>query len=243
MRAMAKYAMVFDLNKCIGCRACVIACKAEWGLQSVKSRCWVKPIGPENTPLGLASTFYVGLCNHCDEPSCIKECPTSATYKADNGAVLVDKELCIGCGNCVVACPYGARYVNSKDKKVEKCTFCNGRIETGKDPACVQTCPSGARTFGDIEDRNSAVYKKVYLEEAVPLATKNINLHPNVYYIGKERDLHLLANTFSPKHTDISAPNQIWRFIKPLLSAGFGISLLGVTIAFVNQLMKGEKED
>ncbi|MCI0468595.1 MAG: 4Fe-4S dicluster domain-containing protein [Nitrospirae bacterium] len=240
---MAKYAMVFDLNKCTGCRACVMACKAEWGLQSDRSRCWVKPVGPENTPHGLASTFYVGLCNHCDEPSCVKECPTTATYKTENGMVLVNKELCIGCGNCIVACPYGARYVSSIDKKVEKCTFCESRIAIGKQPACVQTCPTNARIFGDLEDRKSEVYKKVYIDEAVPIATEKTNLHPNAYYIGKVRDIHLLANTHTPKKVEVSAPNQLWRIISPLMVAGFGATIFGVTIAFINQLIKGEKED
>jgi len=240
---MAKYAMVFDLNKCVGCHACVIACKAEWGLPPNKSRCWVKPIGPSNTPYGLASTFYIGLCNHCDKPSCIEECPTKATYKTDEGFVLVNKELCIGCGNCVLACPYGARYINPIDKKVDKCTFCYERVKKGKPPACVKTCPTNARIFGDLEDKSSAVYKKVYKEGAFPLATEKVNLYPNVFYIGKKRDIYLLSKTYAPEKPNISLPNQIWKLISPLILAGGTLSLLGVFIAFINQLIKGEEEE
>ncbi|MCX5716848.1 MAG: 4Fe-4S dicluster domain-containing protein [Nitrospirae bacterium] len=240
---MAKYGMVFDLDKCIGCHACVMACRAEWELPADKSRCWVKPIGPENTPYGLASTFYIGLCNQCEEPSCVKECPTTATYKADNGAVLVNKELCIGCGNCIIACPYGARYINEIDKKVDKCTFCEGRIQRGEQPACVKTCPTNARIFGDLENKNSAVYKKVYEEGAVPIATARVNLHPNVFYLGKERDIHLIADSYAPAKNDVSISNQLWRIFSPLVVGGASASIIAAFIAFANQIRKGEQTE
>ena len=90
-----------------------MACKAEWGVADKHRRDWVIPIQPEGEfPDAIESTFYVGLCNHCDEPSCVSACPTGATYKDIDGRVLVESDLCIGCGYCVTACPYGARYLN-----------------------------------------------------------------------------------------------------------------------------------
>lgn len=240
---MAAYAMVIDLNRCVGCHACVMACKAEWGLPTEESRCWVKPIGPAETPYGLASTFYVGLCNHCDEPSCVEECPTGATYKTKNGSVVVNKELCIGCGNCAVACPYGARYINRLNKKVDKCTFCDERVARGEEPACVKTCPTTARIFGDLEDTKSEVYKKVFSEGAVPIATHKVNLYPNVYYLGKERDIYLLANTYAPQQPIISVPNQMWSLVKFTFLGLFGASMIGTFVAYASQLVMGEKEE
>lgn len=241
---MAKYAMTIDLDSCVGCRACVIACRAEWELQDGRSRCWVTPVGPEEIqPNQLAATFYVGQCNHCDEPSCIKECPTSATYKADNGVVLVNRELCIGCGNCVVACPYGARFSSRIDKKVEKCTFCDGRIQNALQPACVQTCPTDARVFGDLEDKKSSVYKKVYEENAFAMEVKKHSLKPNIFYKGKQNDINLLFKQHQPDSVKFSVPNRMWSLLSTLVKLALGGSVLGVVGAFMIQLYKGEKED
>ena len=91
--------MAIDLDRCVGCGACVMACKAEWGVADKHRRDWVIPIQPEGEfPDAIESTFYVGLCNHCDEPSCVSACPTGATYKDIDGRVLVESDLCIGCG-------------------------------------------------------------------------------------------------------------------------------------------------
>jgi len=240
---MTKYAMTIDLNKCVGCRACVIACKAEWGLDDDKSRCWVTPVGPEVTEDGMTSTFYTGLCNHCDSPSCIDECPTSATYKKADGTVAVDKELCIGCGNCVLACPYGARYTSGHDKKVDKCSFCDTRVAGGLLPACVVTCPTEARLFGDIEDQQSSIYKQVFNHDAYPLASKKFNLGPNVYYVGQEKDIKLLLKRHLPSAQRVSETNLAWRNLKPMISGSLGLTSLGVISAFLGQLFLGEEDE
>ncbi|MCP4294743.1 MAG: 4Fe-4S dicluster domain-containing protein [Proteobacteria bacterium] len=240
---MTKYAMAIDLDRCVGCHACVIACKAEWELEEEKSRCWVKPIGPEEINGEIGLTFYTGLCNHCDQPSCIDECPTGATYKDSYGRVLVDKELCIGCGNCVIACPYGARYTSSIDNKVEKCTFCDQRVNIGLLPACVETCPTEARVFGDIENRGSDVYKKVFEEESYPLATRAINLNPNVYYSGKNRDFSLLIKHYAPEKINRSNTNMAWKNLSPMIIGSFGLTSLGVIGAFLAQLFFGEEDN
>ena len=230
---MTQLAMVIDLNKCVGCHACAIACRAEWGIPVPYRRNWVKRIGPEMTSHGMAFTFYPGLCNHCETPVCTKVCPVDpeekifttkdgkskkmairATYKDPfTGAVLIDKTRCIGCGACVEACPYGARYLNEEldEPKADKCTFCVERLAHNLEPACVRTCISGARIFGDLTDKTSEVYKLVHTKKPVRLTSKEVNIGPNVYYIGKEKDLYLLKKTFAPherKWENVLAPTK-----------------------------------
>ncbi len=217
---MSQLAMVIDLNRCVGCHACAIACRAEWAVPVPYRRNWVKRLGPDATPKGLSFTFYPGLCNHCDDPKCTTVCPVDpeervfksksgktkklairATYKDPfTGVVLVDKERCIGCGNCVEACPYGARYLNEEldDPKADKCTFCVERMAYNLEPACVRTCISGARIFGDLSDSSSAVYKIVNSGKAIRLQSKEVAIGPNVYYIGKDKDILLLKEKCTP---------------------------------------------
>ncbi len=99
-------------------------------------------IDPEN----IAKSFFVPkLCNQCDHPPCVQVCPVGATYKGPDGVVLVDRDWCIGCGYCINACPYGARFFHPVYHTAEKCTLCEHRISKGLPPACVQACPFGAR--------------------------------------------------------------------------------------------------
>ncbi len=223
---MRQWAMVIDLNRCVGCHACTIACRAEWEVPVGNGyrRNWVKHLGPEETPHGLAFTFYPGLCNHCDNPVCVEVCPADevevvfkdpysnktkkmsvrATYKHPfTGVVLIDKERCLGCGNCVEACPYHARYLNEdlEEPKADKCTFCFDRVIRGEEPACVKTCIADARIFGDLSDPKSKVYELVHKKGAKPLVSKEVNIGPNVYYIGKEKDLYLLMKQAPTKRT------------------------------------------
>ncbi|MDY0190147.1 MAG: 4Fe-4S dicluster domain-containing protein [Desulfuromonas sp.] len=224
---MSQYAMVIDLEKCVGCHACAIACRAEWEVPVGKDsegreqhRCWVQRLGPAKTPHGLSYTYYPGLCNHCDEPSCVAACPydletrtfvdpvtgkkvtmeVSATWKDPfDGTVQINKEVCWGCGACADACPYGARYVNEEgeDPKADKCTFCVERLAVGKEPACVQTCLAGARIFGDLSDPDSEVSKYVK-KGAVGLESSAVKIGPNVLYFGNKRDMSLLKSTCTP---------------------------------------------
>ncbi len=216
-----QYAMVIDLDKCVGCHACAIACKAEWGVPVADGRNWVKRLGPARTPHGLSSTYYPGLCNHCDEPACVPVCPADlenrtfkdkltgatktmevpATFKDPfTGIVLIDKDRCLGCGACADACPYGARYVNpdlGEDGKADKCTFCIERVDEGLEPACVQTCMTGARIFGRLDDPKSEVAKYVK-KGAARIESAAVAIGPNVFYYGNDRDISLLKATCTP---------------------------------------------
>ena len=96
--------------------------------------------------------FVPKLCNQCDKPPCVQVCPVGATYQTADGVVLVDRKWCIGCGYCIMACPYGMRFFHPQYHVAEKCNFCYHRINKGMKPACVQACPTGARRIGNIKD-------------------------------------------------------------------------------------------
>ncbi|MCK5228720.1 MAG: 4Fe-4S binding protein, partial [Desulfobulbaceae bacterium] len=129
-----------------------------------------------------------------------KKMVVAATWKDPvNGIVRIDGERCIGCGACVDACPYHARYMNNQMEKprVDKCSFCIERVEQGMEPVCVETCPSGAIFFGDMEDPDSNV--SLYLRMgARPLISREVNIGPNVYYLGSRKDISLLLSTCTP---------------------------------------------
>ena len=170
-------AMFIDVSKCYGCMACVVACAAENNVPIGVFRTWV-----ERHVLPSGSIVFVPKqCNHCDNPPCVKPCPTGATYKNKDGLVLVDPEKCIGCGACIVSCPYGARYFNPLTGAADKCTFCSHRIYTGRLPACVEACPTRARVFGDLNDPNSEIRKLV---DKIPtkVLKPETGAKPEIYY-------------------------------------------------------------
>jgi Fe-S-cluster-containing dehydrogenase component len=158
-------AMVIDSSSCIDCKACMMACKIENSVSEGHWRNWVKEQEPDFDDRGRLTGagpghFQPGNCMHCDKPICVQACPTGATYKdPKDGTVMVNEELCIGCGSCIPACPYGARYRHVERKKVDKCDFCECRRDKGDLPACVVTCPTKARVFGDMNDPESDVYR------------------------------------------------------------------------------------
>ncbi len=232
--------MVLNIDRCVDCKACVIACKAEWNVPEGYSRDWVKEIGPVGEFPNLKSAVYPGLCMHCEDPPCIKVCPSGATYKDEKGRVLVDQELCIGCGYCADACPYGARYIHPDLGVVDKCTFCQPRVDAGLEPACVETCIAEARIFGDLDDPDSEVYRLVYKEGAVPLHRGEVNYGASVFYMGEKEQVELLLEKAPLRKTRFSTAGTVWRIFRPLLGVAAGLSFLGVTVAAIYQLIKGE---
>ena len=240
---MARYAMVTDLRKCVGCQACTVACNSEWDVPTGFARTHVHSTGVAGTFPDLVSSFYVAQCNHCDHPACVPACPTGATYQAENGIVHIDRGLCIGCGYCVEACPYGARYISPTIKKADKCNFCFPRLERGEQPACVLTCTAHAKFFGDLEDPKSEVYNLVYDQGARRLETPAVAIGPNVYYQGKKQDVDLVLATFPPHRPRLLRAGEVWRgYLKPLILAAVGATFLGQAVAFFHQLKVGESE-
>ena len=126
-----------------------------------------------------------------DNPACVPVCPVKATWKDDNGVVVIDKSKCIGCGACVKACPYGDRFLDPVKKKADKCDFCFRRIEQGLQPACVETCVGGARIFGDLADPASQVSQLASSKDA-KLLNPGSGTRPQVFYIGLD---HAIEHT------------------------------------------------
>ena len=180
-----QYGMVIDVRKCIGCHACTVACKSEFDVPLGVNRTWVEYVEKGTYP-NVGRSFLPRLCNHCSEPPCVHVCPTNATYKrAQDGIVVIDDGLCIGCKYCILACPYDARFLNPVTKIADKCDFCIHRVSQGLDPACVNTCVSGARIFGDLADSDSIV-SKLIARNRVTVLRREMGTQPNVYYIAAD---------------------------------------------------------
>ena len=141
----------------------------------------------QNDQVGQPAGTYVlpRLCNHCDEPPCVPVCPVGATFKRADGLVLVDGDRCVGCGYCVLACPYDARFINHQTGKADKCTFCGHRLEAGLLPACVETCVGGARIFGDLNDPKGELRLRMSAaSDQLKVLKPELGTKPNVFYIG-----------------------------------------------------------
>lgn len=212
-----KFAYFLDLSKCNGSRKCVEACAKE-NNQDPSVGGYIKvfemPKGTKNLEKG--NCYYLGdqvpkkdkfyfpvSCHQCDNPPCVKACPTEATWKQKDGIVVIDYDWCIGCRYCQAACPYEARYFNFKKPKtpqenintnqgylsnrfrsrgvVEKCHFCAHRTRKGKYPACLEACPTGARKFGNILDPKSEV-SHVFKNKSVFVLKEEMNTIPSFYY-------------------------------------------------------------
>jgi tetrathionate reductase subunit B len=140
-------------------------------------------------PAKIAKAFFVPkLCNQCDKPPCVQVCPVGATYQAADGIVLVDRTWCIGCGYCIMACPYGMRFFHPLHRIADKCNFCYHRISKGMAPACVLACPVGARKIGDLENPRDPVANYIK-RERVAVHKPEYGTNPRVYFIGLDEDV------------------------------------------------------
>ena len=213
------WTFVVDTAACIGCGMCVAACKEENNVTEDPqyTRTWIErhvttadgalyvdsPDGgingfpAQSTAPGAAGKtvteafFEPRLCMQCEDSPCTAVCPVGATYHTEDGVILVDARRCIGCGYCVVACPYGARYLTPAADRApgdmpgvaDKCTWCYHRISRGAKPACVEVCPVGARKFGDANDPASGIAQLV-AERKPSLLHPEYGTRPRVLYLG-----------------------------------------------------------
>lgn len=209
-----KWAMVIDVNACVGCRRCVYACVRENNIARNGGFQYIKIMEMELAALELEHAhmdykkagdkdrWYMPVqCMHCAKPTCVLGCPVKATWKEPDGIVVVDYDKCISCKNCLVTCPYEARHVNwvhphipeddvnpkvpyeEKAGVVEKCTFCIHRTRNGMNTACTEACPVGARTFGDLNDPDSAVSMILKTKKVFRLK-ESLGTEPMIWYVG-----------------------------------------------------------
>lgn len=177
------YAMALDYQNCINCKACETACKEENGVQlgAHKQRIWVGTV--EGTIFGKPyMNLYPSQCNHCIDAPCVNVCPTYASHFVSGGIVKVDPSKCILCKGCMEACPYDARFVDDTMVAVDKCTFCDHRIDEFGTTACQATCPTKVRMFGDLDDENSDLVKLLKTKKFFFLKEKSGTL-PKLFYI------------------------------------------------------------
>ena len=177
-----RWGILIDLRKCIGCHACTVACQQEHRLQLGEKWNKVLQVGPKGEYPNLTSYFLPVSCMHCEDAPCVEGCPTGASFRREDGIVVVDESKCVGCKFCMVACPYGVRQYNEEKGIVEKCTMCVDRLDEGRVPRCVETCQLNARIIGDFDDPESEIAKLIRKENARPLY-EELGTKPVVYYI------------------------------------------------------------
>lgn len=211
-----KLGLVIDLDTCVGCHACVMACKG-WNNENYGA-----PLSDQNPYSGEASGTFLNRvhsyeiapengaaqlmhfpksCLHCEDAPCVTVCPTGASFKrSEDGIVLVNEDDCMGCGLCAWACPYGARELDAAAGVMKKCTLCVDRISNenlppeDQIPACVRTCPAGARHFGDFADPESHVSKLSAARGGVPLMPELGTKPVNRYLPPRNKDRYLAEN-------------------------------------------------
>jgi molybdopterin-containing oxidoreductase family iron-sulfur binding subunit len=210
-----RWAMAVDLAKCFGqgdCDKCIQACHKSHNVPEIPAQAhdvrWVwkasfDHVFPSQQNEYVLQQFkdnpFLTLCNHCDEPPCVRVCPTQATWKREDGIVMMDWHRCIGCRYCMAACPYGSRSFNWADPRphirainadfptrtkgvVEKCTFCEDRLSNGHLPACVDVCPSKALVFGNLADAESPVRQLLRTRYSIRRKPE-LGTRPEVYYL------------------------------------------------------------
>ena len=207
-----RWGMAIDVAKCAeddGCRKCIDACHRLHNVPNIPDRnhevrwIWKEPFAQafrESDPyVQIGKQPVMVFCNHCDNPPCVRVCPTQATWKRDDGVVAMDWHRCIGCRYCVAACPYGSRSFNWLDPRpyikdqnpefptrtkgvVEKCTFCSERIAVGRPPACVEACPEKAVVFGNLADAGSEI-RQLLRARHHTRRRPELGTNPDVFYI------------------------------------------------------------
>ena len=203
---MTRLGMAINLSRCVGCHTCANACKMSNNVPM--GMMWNRVLTEGSDVLDGVSGIYPNVsrrwvplaCQHCENPACMKVCPTGATYKDDKGRVEIDYDKCIGCRMCMAACPYNARVFNWAEPSrstgfnygdarvpergrgvMEKCTLCKERTDEGDEPMCVHCCPADARIFGDLDDPDSQI-AKLRREQTAHVLLEDKGTRPQVFY-------------------------------------------------------------
>lgn len=212
-KSKKRLALAFDVNACKaedGCQICINACdylhniphfgEPKDQIKWIWTASYESTFGEAPVDQNMAKKPFIVLCNECDNPPCVRVCPTQATFKREeDGVVVVDEHRCIGCRYCMAACPYGSRSFNWRDPRpfikninpdfptrergvVEKCDMCMERLAVGLIPACVLVCPEKAFLFGDMNDPNSEIYKTLHSKYSIRRKPE-LGTDPQVYYL------------------------------------------------------------
>lgn len=263
---MAEKAILFDVTRCVACRACQVACKQWWGLSGeetsntgtyenppdLAANTWLKMKFTELVRQGKMSWLFTRrACMHCTDAGCVTVCPTGALYHHELGFVALNREQCIGCGYCRQFCPFDVpRYSGNAitaSQKMGKCIFCIDRVSNGVEPACVKTCPPNALLHDD--------RAKLVAEGKKRIEALQKQGYRNAYLYGeKELDglhvLHVLDDSPEvyglPKDPKVPAMATVWRnIIQPLGYVAVGATVLGLGLNYLvaRSLIKGEKEE
>ncbi|MBC8259453.1 MAG: 4Fe-4S dicluster domain-containing protein [SAR324 cluster bacterium] len=208
-----RWGMVIDMRKCVsGCEKCIDACHLTHNVPDFDNPKdeikWIwksdyHKVFPSKSQQFVAAETrekpFLTLCNHCENPPCVKACPTGATFKQSDGIVEMDFHRCIGCRFCMAACPYGSRSFNWRNPRpaiknitpdyptrehgvVEKCNFCSERLAKGQQPSCVEACPEKVLTFGNLYDKNSEI-RQVLKDNPTIQRKPELGTNPSVFYI------------------------------------------------------------
>ena len=248
VRETQKVAKLIDISKCIGCKACQVACM-EWN--DLRDEIGTNH-GVYDNPLDLTDKSWTVMrfsevevekdklewlirkdgCMHCADPGCLKACPApGAIVQYSNGIVDFHEEHCIGCGYCITGCPFNVPRISKKDSKAYKCTLCSDRVSVGVEPACVKTCPTGALVFGSKEDMIQHAEERIV--DLKSRGYKNAGLYDppgvggtHVMYVLQHADQPQIYNGL-PKDPQISLLVELWKgVLKPFMSLGLGLIAL-----------------
>lgn len=235
-------AKLFDATRCTGCKGCQVAC-SEWNNlradvgtfegsyqnpMELSSECWTLMQYHEVLENNrLFWQFTHTACMHCGNPSCLQTCPsTGAIIKRVDGTVDYVADKCIGCGECVTACPFNVPKLSPVDGKAYKCTMCADRLAVGQEPSCVKTCPTGALNFGTREDmlfRAEQRVKELHAEGHTKAGIYNPDGVNGTGMILVLRDITDPESYGMPKDPKVSVPTTIKQdWVKPIGAAGFG---------------------
>jgi len=261
VRETQKVAKLIDVSKCIGCKACQVACM-EWN--DLRDEIGTNH-GVYDNPLDLTDKSWTVMrfseveleqgklewlirkdgCMHCADPGCLKACPApGAIVQYSNGIVDFHEEHCIGCGYCITGCPFNVPRISKKDNKAYKCTLCSDRVSVGQEPACVKTCPTGALVFGSKEDMIQHAEERIV--DLKSRGYKNAGLYDppgvggtHVMYVLQHADQPQIYNGL-PKDPQISLLVELWKgVLKPIMSLGLGLIAL---TGFLHYVTVGPKE-
>ncbi len=254
-------AKLIDTSKCIGCKACQVACM-EWNdtrdeighnvgvydnPADLTDKSWtIMRFAEYENPAGdLEWLIRKDGCMHCEDPGCLKACPSpGAIVQYTNGIVDFHEENCIGCGYCVTGCPFDVPRISEKDKKAYKCTLCSDRVAVGQEPACAKTCPTGAIVFGTKEDMQHHAAERI--EDLKSRGFENAGLYDpagvggtHVMYVLHHADKPELYSDL-PKDPQISPMVSLWKGVaKPLGVAAMALTAL---IGFFHYIRTGPNE-